>query len=340
MACCNEEVTEGIIRCLLEYFPAAISDADGNGQLPLHAACGLNNNMTLGIIQLLIDAAPDSVRHQDNNGSMALHHLCKSEKNLDETTAMKILKLLLEKHPESIRHANNKGLLPIHIASLASRSPEFCRVLIEAYPGSEKIGNDMGRLGYMLPLHCACMSNTAATVEYLYGLYPVAINHVPTKGMYPIHLAISVLSQRAGAAVDIVKFLLECDPNVIFQKIHGVVPPLVWALMLKHKDTHIGAALEAIGIMFDAHPEAIEHNDIQSSLQTFHQQIRAFCTSQLVYSRQARDHRLMTTPDDNGQLPLHRALQYNVRLGSVKLLVEGNLHAVQSPDNSGSLPLH
>ena len=81
-ACCNEEVTEKIITCLLEYFPAAASDADDNGHLPLHAAC-LNNHVTIGIIQLLIDAAPDSVRHQDNAGLMPLHHLCRSEKNLD-----------------------------------------------------------------------------------------------------------------------------------------------------------------------------------------------------------------------------------------------------------------
>eukprot|EP00984_Skeletonema_dohrnii_P010322 scaffold4008_cov85-Skeletonema_dohrnii-CCMP3373.AAC.2 len=48
----------------------------------------------------------------------------------------------------------------------------------------------------------------------------------------------------------------------------------------------------------------------------------------------------MTTPDGNGQLPLHTALQSNVRLGSIKLLVKGNPPALQSTDNSGSLPLH
>ena len=42
----------------------------------------------------------------------------------------------------------------------------------------------------------------------------------------------------------------------------------------------------------------------------------------------------------NGQLPLHTAVQNNVRLGSIKLLVKGNPPAVQSPDNSGALPLH
>ena len=48
----------------------------------------------------------------------------------------------------------------------------------------------------------------------------------------------------------------------------------------------------------------------------------------------------MTTPDHNGRLPLHTALQNNVRLGSIKLLVKGNPSAVLSPDISGATPLH
>ena len=47
----------------------------------------------------------------------------------------------------------------------------------------------------------------------------------------------------------------------------------------------------------------------------------------------------MTTPDERGQLPLHRALCDNVTLGSIKLLVRGNPSAVQTTDNSGALPL-
>jgi len=45
----------------------------------------------------------------------------------------------------------------------------------------------------------------------------------------------------------------------------------------------------------------------------------------------------MTTPDDNGQLPLHTALQIqsNVRLGSIKLLVKGNQSAIRTFDRSG-----
>ncbi len=48
----------------------------------------------------------------------------------------------------------------------------------------------------------------------------------------------------------------------------------------------------------------------------------------------------MTTRDENGQLPLHRALHDNVTLGSIKLLVKGNPSAISCADNTGMIPLH
>ena len=48
----------------------------------------------------------------------------------------------------------------------------------------------------------------------------------------------------------------------------------------------------------------------------------------------------MMTPDDNGQLPLHKALRNNVRLGSIKLLVKGNPSALRYSDDSDAKPLH
>ena len=71
VACRNEAVTEDIIQCLLEYFPAAAAAADEDGCLPIHSACR-NKNVSLGIIRLLIDAAPDSVRHEDNYQALIL----------------------------------------------------------------------------------------------------------------------------------------------------------------------------------------------------------------------------------------------------------------------------
>ena len=126
-ACYNKRVNEGIIQCLLEYFPDAASTTDQGGGSPLHYAC-CNKNMTVNIIQLLVDAAPDSVRSVTDCDRTPLHYLCSN--TLDEAAALEILELLIMKCPEAIRHANNNGDLPIHCAGgSGGRSPEFCSVL-------------------------------------------------------------------------------------------------------------------------------------------------------------------------------------------------------------------
>eukprot|EP00984_Skeletonema_dohrnii_P023519 scaffold12609_cov132-Skeletonema_dohrnii-CCMP3373.AAC.4 len=244
--------------------------------------------------------------------------------------------------PEAVRNADNEnGFLPLHIAS-GSRSPEFCCVLIEAYPGSERTYSIKGG---MLPLHLACLENNAATVEYLYTMYPDAVNHAPARAMHPILYAITGMSDRDDptVAVEIVECLLDCDPNAILLKFADTSSLLHFACWCKreHTDSNlIEVALEIVKILYDAHPEAIEDITFVLNIHHFHQQIQPFINRQLFYSRLAKDHGLMTTPDGNGQLPLHTALQNNVRLGSIKLLVTGNPAALQSPDNSGTLPLH
>jgi len=336
-ACINERVTEGIIRCLLEYFPAAASAVVDDGWSPLHAACQ-NPNMAFSIIQLLIDAAPNTVRSVNHKGFMPLHCLCTNRK-LDDKKSIDILKLLIQKHPGAVRHADIQGYLPIHYIACGwgRRSPEFCRVLIEAYPGSERITASNG----MLPFHFSCMNNTVPTVEYLYGLYPDAINYTTTDGDYPIHYAIIGMNNRDNptGAKEIVEYLLDCDPNVKFQKVNGE-SLLHITCQWDYTDSKIHVALEMIKIIYDANPEAIEDDTFASNIHRYHQQVQSFLNGELVYSRQAKNLRQMTTPDDNGRLPLHTALQINVRLGSIKLLVKGNPHALQTHDNSGTLPLH
>ena len=217
----------------------------------------------------------------------------------------------------------------IHLASL-NRSPEFCRILIEAYPGSERVPVINGAL----PLHQACANGSLATVEYLYRLYPDALFHPYKNGViYQIHRAITSIvdnmRQNPAAAIEIVKFLLNCDPNQKLLESQG------WSLlgvacMQSYNDSQIELGIQMVKIFFDAHPEAIEGNIISTDIQRFHQRIQAFIN----------DHRLITTPDDNGQLPLHTALQNNVRLGSIKLLIKGNPSAIRNSDNNFAMPLH
>ena len=334
-ACFNERVTEGIIRCLLEYFPDAANYTDEYGCLPLHWACK-NKNVTFNITQLLIAAAPNSVRGVNSYGNMPLHDLC-SNQYVDEMTEIKILKFLIDKYQEAVQHADNNGSLPIHIAA-GRKSPELCSVLIEAFPGSEQMNDANDRL----PLHHACFKGSLATVEYLYNLFPNAINTTTTWSYYPVHAAILGIKFRdnPAAAVEVVQFLLDCDPSVKLQKYQGE-SQLNFACRLDYDDSNINAALAVIRVIYDFHPAAIEGNEIMTGVEDYHQEVQVFVLIQLGLARQAKVHRLMTTPDMNGQLPLHTALRNNSAcFGSIKLLVKGDPSAVQFADNSGRLPLH
>ena len=334
----DEAAAIEILKFLLEKNPETVRHVDEDGDLPIHLACV---SKSPEFCQVLIDAAPDSVRSVNNEGNMPLHYLCRTlntvvegRVNGDGETARQTLKLLLEKYPESVQCADNDGDLPIHLACL-TKSPDFCRVLFEAYPGSERITDANGAL----PLHWACMKNTIPTVEYVHNLYPDAIHRSTTDGLYPIHDAIRGANERGNPAdfLEIVKFLLGCDPDVKLQKYEGI-SLLFYACEGEFDDTKIEAGIQIIDAIYGAHPEAIDR--VASDIHHFHPRVQEFLNRELVYARQAKDHSLITTPDENGQLPLHMALQNDVTLGSIKLLVKGNPPALLSPDNSGALPIH
>jgi ankyrin repeat protein len=289
------------------------------------------------VFHILIDAFPDSLRHEDKKGWLPLHSLI-HYKHLDEEVGLDVLKLFLERYPESVRHAARDGNLPIHNAAL-NQSPELCRVLIEAYPGSERMTDNLGRL----PFHRACQSNTVDTAKCFYQRYPESIIVATNDGWYPIHLAIWGLKHRTNPAnvIEIVQFLMDCNPNVALQKAGDKLPLFHVGNWATYDDSsRLNAYLKVLQILYDAHPEAIEREEVTSTVGSFYEEVQTFINTQLTYAQQAREHRFMTTPDENGQLPLHKALCDNVRLGSIKLLVKGNPSAICTFDNRGTIPLH
>ncbi len=357
-ACTNVDV----VKFLLDCDPSVKLQKFEDMSLLLWACCLMlrynDTNIAAGleIIELICDADPQFIREETFEGDLLIHRFC-CHRECDGITACEFLNLLLKMYPESIRHANIRGQLPIHSAAMVSKSPEFCSVLIEAYPGSERIAGPLG----MLPIHCACMSktatNTVATVEYLYNLYPDGINYAAVgvnldghgQEPYPIHITISSLvgvnRVDPEAAVDIVQFLLGSDERVKLQRFsqsQGLLSlsTFAYAYLQDYNDANIGAALKIIKAIYDAHPQAIESYDVASHMHRCHPQVQTFVTEELVYSRLSKQRHLMTTPDGSGQLPLHVAVQNNARLGSIKLLVKKYPSAVRSPDNSGALPLH
>jgi ankyrin repeat protein len=323
-----------VVKFLLECNPDVLGATE---QTPLHIAFRIKH-VTHSKIQLLIDAFPDSVSHEDIDGRAPLHLFLSGAEYLDDEVGLKILKLLLERCPESVRHAAGNGNLPIHFAA-AWQPLEFCRILIEAYPGSERMVTG----GDVLPFHMACAYNNVATAKYLYKLYPESINVAANHGVYPIHFAIHGIQfseDNSETAVEIIQFLLDCDPDVVLPK-HRDAFPLYWVCAwATDADTlRLNGYLKVLQLLYDAHPEAID--EATANVDSYSEEVQTFINTQVIYARQARDVTLMRTRDDeNGQLPLHRALCKEVCLGSIKLLVNGNPSAICTFDNRGTIPLH
>jgi hypothetical protein len=76
----------------------------------------------------------------------------------------------------------------------------------------------------------ACADNNVATAKYLYKLYPESINVAANDGGSIITSAIwgmQFSEDNSESAVEIIQFLLDCDPDVVLQKYHDAFP-LYW----------------------------------------------------------------------------------------------------------------
>ena len=122
-------------------------------------------------------------------------------------------------------------------------------------------------------------------MEYLYPLYPESINVAVIDGHYPIHYAIDGIKYRKdpAAAIEVVQFLLDCDPNVLLQELDSTLP-LYWVCVwATNKNTpKLNAYLKILQILYDAHPEAIESNEVTSNVGSFCEEVQTYINTQLI----------------------------------------------------------
>ena len=128
--------------------------------------------------------------------------------------------------------------------------------------------------------------------------------------------------------------ILEAYPDVVLAK--GPYGSLPMHLAL--------CRISIVKILFDAYPEAIYVTNnfgltpLDYARITKQSDVVSFFETQLEFVRQAC---VVVTPDENGQLPIHRMLQNsNASSGALKLVVAANPESACAPDNQGYIPLH
>ena len=284
---------------------------------------------------------------------LPIHDLC-CNSYLDEVNSIDILHFMISVDPTLVREISDDGY-PIHYA-VANKSTEFCKVLIDTYPESLRVGtND-------LPIHEACVNGSrddqVETIQYMLDIYPESINIRDGSGWLPIHCAAQFGKSK------VIELLLKHDPNAASKSTnqphgaHSPPPRLPLHLVCMNEDNEY---LDAVKVLYDAYPEAIYKLDgdintpynlrakpIDHAMRNRKTSIVNFLQDQKRYigdrvgdmDNDIQHLTSRTELDDFGLTLLERALKDKAPLGSIKLVIKGNPVTVRTADNQFAFPLH
>ena len=349
-----------IVQYLVGVSTSSIDQIAGYSQHPLHIACA-NKDIDAKIIQIILDAFDSAQVDLDH---LPIHNLC-ANRDIDDVAALDILHLLLNRYPGWLREGTGlvgNAALPLHFAvGVGKKSPEFCKVLIDAYPESVEVrAAEEGMGGGILPICEACKGGRLETVKYLFDVHSDAMLARDNLGQYPIHHAAynfgqfgllglkGYASDSRSCVPEIIEFILSKDPDGASRGDYNGRYPLHSAC----------EKIDVVQVLYNAYPQAIAktsdrghtpHDIAREAHRRYtnppHTRPRTtdvtkFLDAQLVYYQKAQNIEILSTYDENGRLPLHQALQDKAHLGSIKLLVNGNAAALQVADKGGMLLLH
>ena len=260
--------------------------------------------------------------------------LCKNFYNQTESQLLLQLSTILKSNADVVQEKYGTGRTLLHYAAQRGRSPEFCQQLIDANPDLVKTVDNNGKL----PFHLACSQKNIRTAKSLFQKYPESINIPANNGHYPLHTLLLVSHRdRLEDTLEMLQFLLEYDQGAlssIIRDIDGVTT----ALHIACQDP--SESLEIVKLVFDAYPKAIYiEDDIgDSPIDVAPHKASKFLFNQLHLESQARQVR---TPDNNGELPIHREL-YNkdTSVGGIKLMMAANPESINVTNTHGHNLLH
>jgi len=347
LLCMNKELddtmSEKILKFILFKCPeSARKRCTQRGHLPIEYAL---LHRSPKFCCLLIEAYPYSDSQEDESVPTLVRRTVRIllfSQEVDDRVALVVLELLLYKYPEAMRRMRIVTWSLLHLVTRIEipRAAEICRLVIQALPELVFEHDENG----LQPLHLACLGGNSPVVKCILEMRPNAIRGATRSGAFPIHYAVYALCNFPEAAVEMVKALLAVDHEVASQVYRRFFP--LFMACTRTNDSNLIAGLVVIKSLYDAYPEAIvtAEQTFREAIDRseFHQEAEGFLLAQFEYAApaQASDPRLIITQDEDGLLPLHRALLDVAPLGSIKLLAQADPATLLIPNNEGYLPLH
>jgi len=252
----DDSVALAVLKLSLDKYPEIVRRVRSNGMFTLHhqAAC---NEMSRAaeICSLLIGALPELVLEHDENGYQPLHMAC-------ATGNLPVVKCILHLCPDAIRGTSvHDTFFPINVACQRC-SPEFCCLLIEAYPDS--LEHEV--LGVPVLFHILISSKVddsvaLAVLELSLDKYPEIVRRVRSNAMSPLQLAASGGVPRARAA-EICSLLIGALPELVLEHDEDGFQPL-------HKACASGN-LPVVKCILHLCPDAIRGTSVHDTLFPIH----------------------------------------------------------------------
>jgi ankyrin repeat protein len=270
------------------------------------------------------------------------------------------LRLFLDTNPGVLLEQDAEGRTLLHLAARYHHvlRLEYWRVIFKFDRARESLQMRDNR-GW-LPFHCACEGKNLGKAKYLLEMYPDCINVTDNEGRNCLHILIehNCSGFESESVIEFAEFLLEHSPGLISSTATDGDLPM-------HLVCYVGRSWSIILFLHDVYPEAIyatnndgdtpltavqrthayahedgEENDYDyqnGPLSAIRNAIISFFQYQLARVDEARND---ATPDERGQLPIHRALMnVNLSVGTVKLMLDGNPHSSLIADGIGQTPL-
>ena len=233
-----------------------------------------------------------------------IDELCENDGNLAESELVEHLKSTLI-DPDVLAERNEVGWTLLHTAAVFGRSPEFCQLLIDLDHTLVKTQDNNG----WLPLHYACRNHHVDIAKYFLEIYPESVNMATADvGWHPFHFLVNDIHEinegKINEAVELFEFLMKHDGGAVCVKFHCGNLPLHFACKCGY--------LVFVQPFFDVYPAAIflpnksGETPLDLAISYNRTDVVEYLEAQLRFQNEALDDQGL---DNNGQLPIHRALQ-------------------------------
>lgn len=285
-----------------------VLDQNGGGLTPFYLAVASNR---LTFVQSLIKFDPGQLTFSNvREGWTPLHKA--SDVGLAEMT-----KALL-KMGSSIDTEDLKGLTPLHLAARKGHL-EIVQILCEAGAAVHTVNGTV-----LAPLDLATMGGHLGTTEWLLG-HGASVNHRAADGWTPLHRA------ARGGHESLVTLLLECGAQLMIQDWKESIP--LFAAVRS-------GSLNTVAILLNRDPKLRERQIFHREKKGDMARIVAFYTAHPEISKYLRAAELEYVAADNAPAnQLTRAIQQHDS-ALVAEILERDPDSINQPDNDGQPPLH